>query len=121
MSEVEWMPVKHSGVLMGMVCYVDGTFKSRIPTLKEYEEHGSAKLVDVKGGQSKRDSMMSDQDVRHINAGRLREGLPLFSAEDMRDFYEARITSGELLTKSEHERLLLQAIKDHESNQRGTW
>jgi len=42
-------------------------------------------------------------------------------AKAARDFYEAKITSGELLTRAEHERLLLQAIKDHESNQRGTW
>lgn len=41
--------------------------------------------------------------------------------DEIIDFYEGKITSGELLTKAEHDRLVLQAILDHESNQQGTW
>lgn len=46
---------------------------------------------------------------------------PIMSAPAVRHFYEDLITRGELLTKEEHERLVKQAILDHESNQRGSW
>ena len=40
--KVKWTPVKRNGVLMWMLCFANNAFTWRLPTLKEYEEHGSA-------------------------------------------------------------------------------
>lgn len=73
-----------------------------------------------KGNQPKREPLLSEDRMAGLIATKTRD-LPRYVGGGVRDFYEAKITSGELLTKAEHERLLLRAIKDHESNQRGTW
>lgn len=68
--------------------------------------------------QPEREPCLSDEDAASISllADTRRDG-----GIAVRDWYEAKIASGELITKAEHERLLIKAIEDHDSNQQGTW
>ncbi len=73
-----------------------------------------------KGNQPKREPLLSEDRMAGLIATKTHD-LPRYVGGGVRDFYENLIASGELITKEGHERLVLQAIHDHESNQRGTW
>ena len=68
-----------------------------------------------------RKPLLSDEKITSMCQTAYDYTMAWLAMEKARKFYEAMITSGELKTKAEHKRLVIQAILDHESNQQGTW